>query len=45
MKFVFAGLMLVIIGCKSVDKKVYINMPGTYKELSQSLKDAEIDTT
>lgn len=47
MKLMFAALLLLLIGCKSSDKKESssASVQGAYKMLSQSMKSNTVDTT
>lgn len=45
MKLLLAMLLLIVIGCKTGEKKEPINMPGVYKMLSQNIKNETRDTS
>jgi len=45
MKILLVPSLLFIIGCKNIDKKENVSMPGTYKMLSQHIKGEKLDST
>ena len=45
MKILLATSLLLIMGCKSDDKKENVSMRGAYKMLSQNVKGEKIDST